>query len=30
VLWKDVDLCRISVLTLGYDRKTDTTSYSAQ
>jgi hypothetical protein len=30
VLWKDVDLCRISVLTLRYDRKTDTTSYSAQ
>jgi hypothetical protein len=30
VLWKDVDLCRISVLTLRYDRKTDTTSYTAQ
>jgi hypothetical protein len=30
VIWKDVDLCRISVLTLKYDRKTDTTSYTAQ
>ncbi len=30
VLWKDVDLCKISELTLRYDRKTDTTSYEAK
>jgi hypothetical protein len=30
VLWRDVDLCRISTLTLKYDRQADTTSYEAQ
>jgi hypothetical protein len=30
VLWRDVDLCSISTLTLKYDRDSDTTSYEAQ
>ncbi|MGD0023694.1 MAG: hypothetical protein ABSC37_03555 [Xanthobacteraceae bacterium] len=30
VLWRDVDLCSISTLTLKYDRATDTTSYMAE
>jgi hypothetical protein len=29
VLWHDVDLCKISVLKLHYNRANDTTSYSA-
>ena len=30
VLWKDVDLCKISTLKLRYNRATDTTSYTAE
>jgi hypothetical protein len=30
VLWHDVDLCKISVLKLYYNRANDTTSYSAE
>ena len=30
VLWRDVDLCKISVLKLHYDRATDKTSYIAE
>jgi hypothetical protein len=30
VLWRDVDLCTIDVLTLRYDRSTDTTSFEAK
>jgi hypothetical protein len=30
VLWRDVDLCSIDVLTLKYDRATDTTSFTAE
>ena len=30
VLWKDVDLCTIDVLTLHYDRATDQTSFTAK
>jgi hypothetical protein len=30
VLWRDVDLCKISTLKLRYSRATDTTSYSAE
>jgi hypothetical protein len=30
VLWKDVDLCKISTLRLRYNRGTDTTSYLAE
>ena len=30
VLWSDVDLCKISTLTLRYDRANDTTSYTAE
>jgi hypothetical protein len=30
VLWRDVDLCQISTLTLRYDRANDTTSYTAE
>lgn len=30
VLWRDVDLCQISKLTLKYDRSSDTTSYVAE
>ena len=30
VLWKDVDLCKISTLKLHYNRSADTTSYTAE
>lgn len=30
VLWRDVDLCRTTTLTLKYDRSSDTTSYEAE
>jgi hypothetical protein len=30
VLWEDVDLCKIDVLTLHYDRATDKTSFTAR
>jgi hypothetical protein len=30
VLWRDVDLCKVNVLKLHYNRPNDTTSYSAE
>ena len=30
VLWRNVDLCKIDVITLKYDRNTDTTSFTAK
>lgn len=30
VLWRDVDLCKISEITLKYNRSTDTTSFTAK
>ena len=30
VLWRDVDLCKISEITLKYNRDTDTTSFTAK
>ena len=30
VLWRNVDLCKVDVLTLRYDRNTDTTSFTAK
>lgn len=30
VLWRDVDLCKISEVTLKYNRDTDTTSFTAK
>ena len=30
VMWHDVNLCKISVLTLKYDRASDTTSFEAE
>ena len=30
VVWRDVNLCEISTLTLRYDRATDATSYTAR
>ena len=30
VIWHNVDLCKISVITLKYNRSTDTTSFDAQ
>src|SRR3979490_2605110 len=30
VLWRNVDLCSIDVITLKYDRDTDTTSFTAR
>lgn len=30
VLWRDVNLCEISTLTLRYDMATDATSYTAR
>jgi hypothetical protein len=30
VLWRDVDLCKVDVLTLKYDKATDTTSFTAK
>jgi hypothetical protein len=30
VLWRNIDLCSIDVLTLKYDRDTDTTSFTAR
>jgi hypothetical protein len=30
VLWKDIDLCTVDVLTLKYDRASDTTSIQAK
>ena len=30
VLWRNVDLCEIDVITLKYDRNTDTTSFTAR
>jgi hypothetical protein len=30
VLWKDIDLCKIDVITLHYDRAKDQTSFTAK
>lgn len=30
VLWRDVDLCNMEVITLKYDKATDTTSFTAR
>ena len=30
VLWRNVDLCKIDVITLKYDRNTDMTSFTAK